>query len=80
MDPEYSLRMKMKVISVLLEEIYVTKDGTVRKCRILIEKAKSLRAQGLEQLDECIQCLSDVISTLVSYMLHLVLHCLFKSI
>lgn len=80
MYPENSLRMKMNVISVLLEEIYVTKDNTVRKCGILIEKAKSLRAQGVEKLDECIQCLSDVISTLVSYMLHLVFHHLFECV
>lgn len=59
----------MKVIDVLLEDIYVTKDNTVKKCRIFIEKAKSLRAQGSEKVDECIQCLSDAISKLVSYML-----------
>lgn len=59
----------MKVINVLLEEIYVTKDNIVKKCRVLVEKAKTLRAQGLEQPDECIQCLTDAISTLVSYIL-----------
>ncbi|XP_057803899.1 separase isoform X2 [Salvia miltiorrhiza] len=64
LNPRYSLRMKMKVINVLLEEIYVTKDSIVKKCRVLIQKAKSLRALGLERLDECIQCLSDAVSTL----------------
>ncbi|KAH6777375.1 hypothetical protein C2S51_008687 [Perilla frutescens var. frutescens] len=64
LNPSYSLRMKMKVINVLLEEVYVTKDSIVNKCRVLIQKAKSLRAQGLECPDECIQCLSDAISTL----------------
>lgn len=61
--------MKMKVINVLLEEIYVTKDSIMKKCRVLIQKAKLLRDLGLERLDECIQCLSDAVSTLVSYML-----------
>lgn len=61
--------MKMKVINVLLEEIYVTNESTVEKCRVLIQKAKSLRALGLEQLDKGIQCLSDAVSTLVSYVL-----------
>ncbi|KAG6409188.1 hypothetical protein SASPL_132222 [Salvia splendens] len=64
LNPRYSLKMKMKVINVLLEEIYVTNESTVEKCRVLIQKAKSLRALGLEQLDKGIQCLSDAVSTL----------------
>lgn len=65
----YSLRIRMKIIDILLEEIHVTKDGNLKKSRILIEKGKVLRAHGLAQLSECIQCLSDAIVTLVSHML-----------
>ncbi|XP_047976121.1 separase isoform X2 [Salvia hispanica] len=68
LNPRYSLKMKMKVINVLLEEIYVTKESIVEKCRVLIQKAISLRALGLEQLDKGIQCLSDAVSTLLTYV------------
>ncbi|KAL1534288.1 separase [Salvia divinorum] len=64
LNPRYSLRMKMKVINVLLEEIYVTEESIVEKCRVLIQKAKLLRALGLEQLDKGILCLSDAVSAL----------------
>ncbi|KAI3445664.1 hypothetical protein Pfo_002329 [Paulownia fortunei] len=64
LNPRYCLRMRIKIIAVLLEEVYVTKDSSLKKSRILIEKGKTLRAHGLARLDECLQCLSDAISTL----------------
>ncbi|KAL8478593.1 hypothetical protein ACS0TY_030468 [Phlomoides rotata] len=64
LNPKFCLKMKMKVISILLKEVYVTKDSILKKCGVLIEKAKSLRAHGSACMDECIQCLSDAISTL----------------
>ncbi|KAK4438264.1 Separase [Sesamum alatum] len=62
----YCLRMRMKIIDVLLEEVYITKDSNLKKSKILIEKAKILRAHGLARLNECVQCLSNAISTLNS--------------
>ncbi|KAL6494538.1 hypothetical protein OROGR_031338 [Orobanche gracilis] len=64
LNPGYCLRMRMKIIGVLLEEVYVTKDTCIAKTKILIEKGKVLRAHGVARLDECIQCLSEAISTL----------------
>ncbi|KAL6545762.1 hypothetical protein OROGR_009636 [Orobanche gracilis] len=64
LNPGYSLRMRMKIIDVLLEEVYVTNDSCIAKTKILIEKGKVLRAHGVARLDECIQSLSEAISTL----------------
>ncbi|KAL0384542.1 UNVERIFIED_CONTAM: Separase [Sesamum radiatum] len=64
LNPRYCLRMRMRIIDVLLEEVYITNGSNVKKSKILIEKAKFLRANGLARLDECIQCLSNAISTL----------------
>lgn len=66
--------MKMEVIRILLEEVYDTKDSNLKKCGVLIEKAKSLRAYRSACVEECIQCLSDAISALVSYMLLLIVN------
>ncbi|GFP93870.1 separase [Phtheirospermum japonicum] len=64
LNPGYCLKMRMEIIGVLLEEVYVTKDSNIMKSKILIEKGKVLRAHGIARLDECIQCLSEAISTL----------------
>ncbi|KAG8368750.1 hypothetical protein BUALT_Bualt15G0078400 [Buddleja alternifolia] len=66
LNPRYCGRMQMKIITILLEDVYVTKDSNLNKSRILMEKGKLLRAHELAPLDECIQCLSDAISTLKS--------------
>ncbi|XP_020551646.1 separase [Sesamum indicum] len=66
LNPRYCLRMRMRIIDVLLEEVYITNDSDVKKSKILIEKAKVLRANGLARLDDCVQCLSNAISTLNS--------------
>ncbi|KAL0422316.1 UNVERIFIED_CONTAM: Separase [Sesamum latifolium] len=66
LNPRYCLRMRMRIIDVLLEEVYITNVSNVNKSKILIEKAKVLRANGLARLDECIQCLSNAILKLNS--------------
>ncbi|XP_051146436.1 separase isoform X2 [Andrographis paniculata] len=66
LNPSYSFRMQMEIIDILLKECYAMKDGSVNISRILIEKGKVLRAHGVTQLKECIQCLSDAISALKS--------------
>ncbi|KAL7119495.1 hypothetical protein ACP275_02G066600 [Erythranthe tilingii] len=64
LNPRYCLRMRLQIIDILLEEFYIAKDSNLKKSRILIEKGKVLRVHGLARLDECVQCLSDAISTL----------------
>ncbi|PIN10712.1 Separase [Handroanthus impetiginosus] len=66
LNPRYSLKMRMKIMSALLEDVYVSKDSNLKKSKLLIEKGKLLRGHGLARQDECFQCLSDVISTLKS--------------
>lgn len=58
--------MRMEIIGILLEKIYVSSDTYVQKSRILIANGGEYRELGTENLDECIRCLSDAISTLVS--------------
>ncbi|GER26714.1 separase [Striga asiatica] len=65
-NPGYGLRMRMKIIGVLLEEVYVTKDSNIMKSKTLLQKGKLLRVYGLARLDECIKCLSEAISILKS--------------
>ncbi|KAL2460485.1 Separase [Abeliophyllum distichum] len=64
LNPRLCHKMRLKIMDVLLEEVYVTKDKCLEKSRILIEKGRELRADGIAQLNESLQCLSDAISTL----------------
>ncbi|KAL6565883.1 hypothetical protein OROHE_004938 [Orobanche hederae] len=63
LDLKFCRDRRMEVIKILLEEIYVTNDSILKKCRFLIEKAKSLRASGSKCVDGC---LLDAISALES--------------
>ncbi|KAL3538573.1 hypothetical protein ACH5RR_001939 [Cinchona calisaya] len=64
LDPRFCLKIRMEIIDILLEKIYVSTDTYVQKSRLLIAKGAELREFGIENLDACIQCLSDAISTL----------------
>ncbi|XP_073125634.1 separase isoform X2 [Henckelia pumila] len=66
LNPRLCQKMRMKIIEVLLEEVYVTKYHNLEKSRLLIEKGRVLRALGLEFLEECTKCLSSAISMLKS--------------
>ncbi|XP_027157654.1 separase [Coffea eugenioides] len=60
-DPRFCLKMRMKIIGILLEKIYISSDTYVQRSRILITKGEEYRELGIESLDECIQCLCDAI-------------------
>ncbi|CAA2934735.1 separase isoform X1 [Olea europaea subsp. europaea] len=64
LNPRLCHKMRLKIMDALLEEVYVTKDKCLEKSRILIEKGRELRADGIAQLHESVQCLSGAISTL----------------
>ncbi|XP_073049001.1 separase isoform X1 [Primulina eburnea] len=66
LNPRLCHTMRMKIIEVLLKEIYVTKDHNLEKSRLLIEKGRVIRALGLECLEECTKCLSSAITILKS--------------
>ena len=66
--PEFCQQMQMKIIVILLRDVYVTPDNYLQKSRILVRKGKALRVCGIEGLKDCIQCLSESIHTIVSYL------------
>lgn len=65
--PEFCQRMQMEVIDILLKDVYVT-DSHLQKSRVLIRKGRALRFCGSEGLEDCIQCLSEAISVIVSFL------------
>ncbi|KAJ8572578.1 hypothetical protein K7X08_009089 [Anisodus acutangulus] len=58
--------MCLKIIGLLLQEVYVSKDSYLQRCRTLIVKGEVLRARGFQYLKDCIQCLSEAIATVES--------------
>ncbi|KAK9167645.1 hypothetical protein Scep_002836 [Stephania cephalantha] len=58
-------KMQLKIINILLLNIYVSKDYYLQKSLLLIKKGRIFRAQGFERLNDCIRCLSDAISILI---------------
>ncbi|CAK9151202.1 unnamed protein product, partial [Ilex paraguariensis] len=64
LNPRFCRRMRMDIIGILLEVVYVMKDSCLQKSQILLTKGRELRACGIKGLDECIPCLSAAISTL----------------
>ncbi|CAH9139462.1 unnamed protein product [Cuscuta epithymum] len=55
-------KMRLKIISILLEKVYATEDTYLQKSRVLIAKSEELRGQGICR--DCIWCLSEAISTM----------------
>ncbi|KFK31931.1 hypothetical protein AALP_AA6G177700 [Arabis alpina] len=51
-----------KTTDILLKDVFITKDLLVERGRILIWKARTIRASGTEHLKECIHYLSEAIS------------------
>ncbi|XP_078168632.1 separase isoform X1 [Carex rostrata] len=56
--------MQGKVIKVLLEDLYSEKDSFLERSRILIAKARYLRASGVDSLKGSLDCLFEAISLL----------------
>ncbi|XP_042511471.1 separase isoform X2 [Macadamia integrifolia] len=59
--PNICKKMQLKIIDILLFEVYLTKDDLLEKSRILIWKGRALRAFESEGLQNCIQCFSEAI-------------------
>ena len=66
--PEFCQQMQMKIIGILLRDVYVTPHNYLQKSRILLRKGKTLRVCGIEGLKDSIQCLSESIYTIVSFL------------
>ncbi|XWS55202.1 hypothetical protein CRYUN_Cryun10bG0154400 [Craigia yunnanensis] len=65
--PDFCQEMQIKVIDLLMQDVYATEDSPLRKARILIRKGRALRANGIEALKDCIQCLSEAISIMKNF-------------
>lgn len=64
--PELCHKMKMKIIGYLLQDVYVRPESWLQKSRILVKKGMTLRLCGTQALRDCIHCLSEAISLIVS--------------
>lgn len=64
--PDFCQRMQNKVIDLLMQDVYATENSPLWKARILIRKGRALRINGIEALKNCILCLSEAISIMVS--------------
>ncbi|XP_057978228.1 separase isoform X2 [Malania oleifera] len=62
--PNICQEMQMKIINILLNNVYITRDTCLLKSRIFVVKGRLLRAHGFEALKDCIECLSEAISTI----------------
>ncbi|XP_010908769.2 separase isoform X2 [Elaeis guineensis] len=62
--PDICQKMQLKVVDILLNEVYTTKDYYMQRSRIFVRKGKVIRGCGVEGLSRCIECLSEAISLL----------------
>ncbi|KAA3480154.1 separase-like [Gossypium australe] len=65
--PDFCQRMQIKVINLLLQDAYAIEDSPLLKARILIRKGRTIRANGIEALKDCIWCLSEAISIMKNF-------------
>ncbi|XP_047080035.1 separase-like [Lolium rigidum] len=56
--------MQNKIIDILLNEIYCSKEYYLDRSKVLVRKARALRASGVQNISSCLVCLSDAISLL----------------
>ncbi|XP_011657385.1 separase isoform X3 [Cucumis sativus] len=65
LNPEFCQSLQGKILSTLLRDVYVTPDHRLEKARVFMKKARVLRFSETVCLDDCIQCLSEAISTMI---------------
>ncbi|WOL20055.1 hypothetical protein Cni_G28857 [Canna indica] len=63
-NPNFCQEMELKVMNILLDDVYTSKDYNLQRSRILIRKGRTFRARGTEGLSKCLECLSEAISLL----------------
>ncbi|MED6157431.1 hypothetical protein PIB30_023002 [Stylosanthes scabra] len=60
--PEFCQKMQMKIMHILLQDIYITPGTCFQKAQTLVRKGKALRMCGSGGLRDCIQCFSEAIT------------------
>ncbi|KAK1279769.1 hypothetical protein QJS04_geneDACA004979 [Acorus gramineus] len=63
-SPNLCQKMQLKIIEILLQEVYVTKEYYFQRSRVLMRQGIVFRACGGDGLQSCLQCLSEAISLL----------------
>ncbi|CAL5019775.1 unnamed protein product [Urochloa decumbens] len=60
----FCAEMQIRVIDVLLDEIYYSEEHCLERSRFLVRKAGALRACGVQNIERCLDSLSEAISLL----------------
>ncbi|XP_062221862.1 separase [Phragmites australis] len=60
----FCAKMQMRIIDILLGEIYCAKFFCLERSRVLVRKAGALRASGVQNISSCLESLSEAISLL----------------
>ncbi|KAM0870738.1 hypothetical protein ACQ4PT_039815 [Festuca glaucescens] len=61
--------MQNRIIDILLNEIYCSEEYYVDRSKVLVRKARILRASGVENISSCLESLSEAISLLRGILL-----------
>ncbi|CAI0439202.1 unnamed protein product [Linum tenue] len=64
--PEFSHRMLLKIIDILLQHVFIKGQDYLGRSRILLRKGWALRANSDQGLSDSIQCISEAISIISS--------------
>ncbi|KAL6912053.1 hypothetical protein ACP4OV_000858 [Aristida adscensionis] len=62
----FCAEMQMRIISVLLDEIYCSNEYCLERSRVLVRKAGVLRSSGVRNINNCLASLSEAIFLLDS--------------
>ncbi|KAG2661846.1 separase-like isoform X2 [Panicum virgatum] len=61
---KFCAEMQIRVIDVLLDKIYYLEEHCLQRSRFLVRKAGALRACGVQNIESCLESLSEAISLL----------------
>jgi separase len=61
----FCAKMQMRIIDILFNELYCSKEYNLERSRVLVRKAGALRASGVKHIHSCLKYLSEAISLLV---------------
>ncbi|TVU28695.1 hypothetical protein EJB05_20225, partial [Eragrostis curvula] len=66
LDTTFCAKMQMRIVDILLDEIYCSKEYYLERSRVLVRKAGAFRVSGVKHIHNCLECLSEAISLLDS--------------
>ncbi|XP_044951659.1 separase [Hordeum vulgare subsp. vulgare] len=58
-----------RIIDILLNELYCSKEYYLERSKVLVRKARALRASGVQNISSCLESLSEAISLLRGILL-----------